>query len=198
MTEINFNEIWQSQETRPTINADAIAAKAKGVKRSVMLKIVLGNALLLATMAFIIWVIVYFEPKMITTKIGALIIVAGLMMQIIASSKLIPLLRKNDAAQNHSDYLQQLLLLKKKQAFLETTVMSLYFILLGIGLGLYMIEYAMLLSVANRWLYCGLTFLWMAFAWFYLRPRTIKKQRQKLDDAIAQLERLEKQLNEKE
>jgi len=198
MTEINFKEIWQSQETKPTINADAIAAKAKGVKRSVMLKIVLGNALLLATMVFIIWVIVYFEPKMITTKIGALTIVAGLVMQIIASSKLIPLLRKNDAAQNHSDYLQQLLLLKKKQAFLETTVMSLYFILLGIGLGLYMIEYAMLLSVANRWLYCGLTFLWMAFAWFYLRPRTIKKQRQKLDDAIAQLERLEKQLNEKE
>lgn len=198
MTEINFNEIWQSQETKPAINADAIAAKAKGVKRSVMLKIVLGNALLLATMAFIIWVIAYFEPKMLTTKIGALIIVAGLMMQIIASSKLIPLLRKNDAAQKHSDYLQQLLLLKKKQAFLETTVMSLYFVLLGVGLGLYMIEYAMLLSVANRWLYCGLTFLWMAFAWFYLRPRTIKKQRQKLDDAVAQLERVEMQLNEKE
>ncbi|HOZ74984.1 MAG TPA: hypothetical protein PLS51_02010 [Flavobacterium sp.] len=198
MTEINFKEIWQSQEAKPIANADEIAAKAKGVKRSAMLKIVLGNLLLLLTMAFIIWVVVYFEPKMISTKIGALVIVAGLMMQIIASSKLIPLLRKNDAAQNHSDYLQQLLLLKKKQAFLETTIMSLYFILLGIGLGLYMVEYALMLSVANRWLYCGLTFLWMAFAWFYLRPRTIKKQRQKLDDAIAQLERLEKQLNEKE
>lgn len=198
MTEINFNEVWQSQETKPSINADAIAAKAKGVKRSAMLKIVLGNILLLVTLVFIIGVIVYFEPKMLTTKIGALIIVSGLMMQIIASSKLIPLLRKNDAGQSHSDYLQQLLLLKKKQAFLETTVMSLYFLLLGLGLGLYMIEYAMRLSVTNRWLYCGLTFLWMAFAWFYLRPRTIKKQRQKLDDAIAQLESLEKQLNEKE
>lgn len=198
MTEINFKEIWQSQEAKPTINADEIATKAKGVKRSAMLKIVLGNALLLATMVFIIWVIVYFEPKMLTTKIGALLIVAGLMMQIIASSKLIPLLRKNDATQSPSDYLQQLLLLKKKQAFLETTVMSLYFLLLGLGLGLYMIEYAMRLSVANRWLYCGLTFLWMAFAWFYLRPRTIKKQRQKLDDTIAQLEGLEKQLNEKD
>lgn len=198
MTEINFKEIWQSQEAKSTINADAIAAKAKGVKRSAMLKIVLGNALLLATMVFIIWVIVYFEPKMLTTKIGVLLIVAGLMMQIIASSKLIPLLRKNDATQSPSDYLQQLLLLKKKQAFLETTVMSLYFLLLGLGLGLYMIEYAMRLSVANRWLYCGLTFLWMAFAWFYLRPRTIKKQRQKLDDTIAQLESLENQLNEKD
>lgn len=198
MTAINFKEIWQSQEAKSTINADAIAAKAKGVKRSAMLKIVLGNALLLATMVFIIWVIVYFEPKMLTTKIGALLIVAGLMMQIIASSRLIPLLRKNDATQSPSDYLPQLLLLKKKQAFLETTVMSLYFLLLGLGLGLYMIEYAMRLSVANRWLYCGLTFLWMAFAWFYLRPRTIKKQRQKLDDTIAQLESLEKQLNEKE
>lgn len=198
MMEINFKELWKGQSAKPAVNAKEIAVKAKNLQRKTMLKIILGNALLLATMVLIIGVVVYYEPKMQTTKIGALLIVVALVMQIIASSKLIPLLNKSNAGQSHSEYLQQLLVLKNKQFFLETTIMSLYFLLLGVGLALYMVEYAMRLSTAAMLIYCGLTALWMGFAWFYLRPRIIRKQRAKLDEVIAQLENLESQLLEKE
>ena len=195
MTEINFKDIWQSQRPEPS-DASAIIAKARQLKRKTILRIVLGNALLLATMVLIIAVVVYYEPQMLTTKIGTLLVVTALVMQIVASSKIIPLLTTSNPGQSNSEYLQQLLLLKKKQFFLETTIMSLYFIFLSIGLGLYMIEYSMKLSTGGIALYYGLTALWIAFAWFYLRPKTIRKQRQKLNDVISQLENVESQFSE--
>jgi hypothetical protein len=196
MKETNFKELWQGQESQPTINAAAIIAKARNLQRKTKLKIILGNLLLLVTMILIIGIVWYYEPQMLTTKIGALLVIIALVMQIIASAKLIPLLEKSNSEQSNSDYLQQLLLFKKKQFFIETTIMSVYFMLLGIGLGLYMIEYAMKLTFVIMILYCGLTALWMAFAWFYLCPRTIRKQRQKLNEVISQLENLENQLRE--
>jgi len=195
MTEINFKEIWQNQRPEPS-DASAIIAKARQLKRKTILRIILGNVLLVATMVLIIAVVLYYEPKMLTTKIGTLLVVIALVMQIIASSKIIPLLAKSNAGQSNSEYLQQLLLLKKKQSFLETTIMSLYFIFLSIGLGLYMIEYAIKLSTGGMALYYGLTALWIAFAWFYLRPKTIRKQRQKLNEVISQLENVENQFSE--
>jgi hypothetical protein len=41
----------------------------------------------------------------------------------------------------------------------------------------------------------AVTLAWIVFNWFYLRPKTIKKQQAKLDDLISKFERINKQLN---
>jgi hypothetical protein len=38
------------------------------------------------------------------------------------------------------------------------------------------------------------TLTWIVFNWFYLRPKTIKKQQVKLDDLISKFEGINKQI----
>jgi hypothetical protein len=40
------------------------------------------------------------------------------------------------------------------------------------------------------------TFAWIAFNWFYLRPKTIKKQQGKLNELINKFEEINNQLKE--
>jgi hypothetical protein len=53
--------------------------------------------------------------------------------------------------------------------------MALYFILLGLGLVLYMFEYVLRMTLLDGLLTYGITGLWIAFNWFYLKPKNNKK-----------------------
>lgn len=196
MTEINLNQLWQSQRNIPEMDASTIVHKAKQLQRKTKIKLMLGNLLLLATMIFIIGIVFYFQPKMMTTKIGSLLVMLSILMQIIASGRMIPLLNKSNTQTNPVDYLNHLLDFKKKQAFLQTTIMTLYFIFLSLGLFLYMIEFTIKGSITFMVAAYGITLLWIAFNWFYIRPKTIRKQRQKLDEVIQNLENITTQFSD--
>ncbi|WP_298225146.1 hypothetical protein [Flavobacterium sp.] len=190
MTEINFNQLWQSHQNIPEIDAATIVLQAQQMQRKTKIKLLLGNLLLFATMIFIIGIVVYFKPEMITTKIGSLLVIIAILMQIIASMRLIPLVNKSNAQTNPEAYLNQLLAFKKKQAFIQSTIMTLYFLFLSVGLALYMIEYTLRGSIFFILATYGTTMIWIAFNWFYIRPRTIRKQEQKLNEAIRNLENI--------
>lgn len=198
MTETNFKALWQKQKTPDQLNSKEIVAIAKKSQKKTRIKLLLGNLLLFVTMLFITGIVLYFKPKMITTKLGTILVIVAIIMQIVASTNLISLIKESDSQTNNAVYLKQLLLIKKKQALLQSKIMALYFILLGLGLLLYMIEYTLRMSVTEAVLTYGITSLWIAINWFYFRPRIIKKQQQKLDDAITALESMNKQFLEEE
>lgn len=198
MTETNFKALWQKQKTPDQLNSKEIVAIAKKSQKKTRIKLLLGNLLLFVTMLFITGIVLYFKPKMITTKLGTILVIVAIIMQIVASTNLISLIKESDSQTNNAVYLKQLLLIKKKQALLQSKIMALYFILLGLGLLLYMIEYTLRMSVTGAVLTYGITSLWIAINWFYFRPRIIKKQQQKLDDTIAALESMNKQFLEEE
>lgn len=195
MNGTNFNEIWQRQKTVVSNPADIIE-KARKVQRSVRRKILFGNITLAFTLVFVILIVGYYKPEMPTTKIGTLLVAIGIVMQIVASGGMFPLVSKAQSTQSGADYLAQMLLVKKKQAFLQTTIMSLYFVFLTLGIFLYLYEYTVRMSAIGMALAYGLTGLWFAFAWFYLRPRAIKKQQAQLNDIIRNLEGISRQLSE--
>ncbi len=95
-----------------------------------------------------------------------------------------------------ADYLQQLLSLKRKQQFLQGIMTNLYFILLSTGLFLYMIEYTMRMKLSMGIVCYAITAGWIAFNWFYIKPKTIRKQREKIDGLINKFTLLTKQLSE--
>lgn len=196
MIETNFKNLWQSQNTNANLNSKDIILKAIQLQKKTRIKTLLTNGLLLVTMLFIIGIVVYFQPKMITTKIGTILVVIALIMQIITSTKLISASDKNNDQNSNAEYLQQLLVFKKKQAFLQSTIMTAYFILLGLGIVLYMIEYTIRMSILGAALAYGITSLWIAVNWFYFRPKIIKKQQQKLNKIIADLEKINDQFLE--
>ena len=59
-----------------------------------------------------------------------------------------------------------------------------------------MYEYASRMEVLGAVLSYSITLAWIAFNWFYIRPKTIKKQESKLDELISKFESINKQLKE--
>ena len=89
-----------------------------------------------------------------------------------------------------------LLQIKQKQERLNTTMTTIYFILLTAGLSLYLIEYAGRGGVVFRITTYGLTLGWMIFNWVYIHPRMIKKQRNGWGAVIKKLEEINAQMGE--
>jgi len=50
------------------------------------------------------------------------------------------------------------------------------------------------MHITGRILTYGITASWIAFNWFYIRPKTIKKRCAKLDALISKIEALNAQL----
>ena len=94
------------------------------------------------------------------------------------------------------DYLNNLLMLKGKETFMQTKVMSLYFILLSSGILLYMYEYTLNSSFTFRLIAYSVLFLWIALNWFVLRPVMIRKNRRRMDCLIRQIEKIKSQVDE--
>jgi uncharacterized membrane protein YciS (DUF1049 family) len=57
-----------------------------------------------------------------------------------------------------------------------------------------MYEYASRMTFLNLCLAYGITLSWIAFNWFYLRPRKIKKQQSKINSLIEKFEEINHQL----
>ena len=194
---INFNELWAKQKTGEP-NKEDLLSKINKFKKSNLKSLILTNLLLIITSLFIIFIWVYYQPQMITTKIGILLTILAMVIFVIAYNQSFALFRKITTTQSNSEYMKNLIAIKAKQQFMQTTMLNLYFVLLSTGIGLYMYEYTQLMTVFWGIFAYGITSIWILFNWFYLRPKQIKKQQSKLDEIIGKFKMLNEQLNEKE
>jgi membrane protein YdbS with pleckstrin-like domain len=191
---INLNALWAKQICIEP-NQEDLLVQVKKIKQSNLRKLVIANCLLLSTAIFIILVWIYFQPQFITTKVGIVLIILAMAIYLVAYNKSFLLFNKNLDSDNNRDYINDLLAIKAKQAFMHTTMLNLYFILLSLGIGLYMYEYTSRMKPIWGLVTYGITFLWILFNWFYLRPKQINKQRAKLDTIISKFEMVNNQLN---
>ncbi|MNR40078.1 hypothetical protein D3C85_1583390 [compost metagenome] len=56
-----------------------------------------------------------------------------------------------------------------------------------------MYEYASRMTVFYALITYGVTLLWIGFNWFYLRPKQIKKQQEKINQLIGKFEEVDAQ-----
>ncbi|MDR3679260.1 MAG: hypothetical protein P4L41_04780 [Flavipsychrobacter sp.] len=194
-SDIDLKALWQQQPDMPAPDTKELFAKAAKLKMKTRNKIIITNILLAATCAFIVFIGEAYHPKMITTKLGILLMVIAMIMYLIVYNRLLPLLLKNNSETSISQYLQQFIRIKQKQEFLQKTILSIYFVLLSVGLFLYFIEVAGPMGTIGKAMVYGITALWILFNWFYIRPRTIKKQQAALDAMIDRLQSMNDQLN---
>lgn len=191
---INLNELWQRQTANqlPTID---LLKKVNKYKTSNYIKIVLTTLTISLTSFFICWIWIDYDPQLFTTKLGIVLIILSMAIYGYSLNQLFPLLKKMDNTNSNAEHLEILLSLKKKQQFLQTTMLNLYFIMLSLGVGLYMIEPTSHMTIFWAIFAYGITALWVLFSWFYLRPRQIKKQQSKLNNIISKFENIQTQLN---
>ena len=193
-TNIDFKNLWKQQAVSPP-NLEELLSKLKHFKKISMRKLILTNVLLIATSALIIMFWYYFQPEFISTKIGIVLNILAMMIFLLVSNKLAVFYKTIDGTQSNSEYVQKLISIKTKQHFLQTKVLSLYFIVLGSGLCLYMYEYTCSMTLFWGIFTYVLLLAWIGFTWFYLRPKEIKKEQAKVNSLIAKFEAVNKQLN---
>lgn len=192
---IDFKDLWKKQ-TVSQPNIDDLLARLKQFKKAGLRTLWFTNILLFATCAFIVFIWYYYQPEFISTKIGIVLTILAMVIYLGFYNRLGSTFKNIDTTQTNQGYLQKLIEIKRKQQFMQSTMLSLYFVLLGIGIGLYMYEYVVRMTILWAVFTYGLTLLWMGFNWFYIRPKQIKKQQSKINELIAKFEDVNNQLTD--
>jgi hypothetical protein len=194
---IDFKDLWKQQVVSPP-NIEDLFSKLKHFKRVSLRKLILTNVLLIATSVFILFIWYKYQPEFISTKIGIILMILAMGTYLFVYNRLAGFYKTIDGALSNSEYLQKLISIKAKQHFLQSTMLSLYFIMLGLGICLYMYEYASRMILFWGIFSYVLTLGWIGFTWFYLRPKQIKKEENRVNTLIAKFEAVNKQLNANE
>ena len=190
---IDFKDLWKKQ-TVSQPNIEDLMARLKQFKKASLRSLLKTNILLFATSAFILFVWYYYQPQFISTKIGIVLAIVAMVMYVSVYNGLLNIYKDIDATQTNQEYLQKLILIKRKQQFMQSTILSWYFVLLLTGICLYMYEYAIRMTVFYALVTYGVTLLWIGLNWFYIRPKQIKKQQEKINELIAKFEDVNEQL----
>ncbi|SHH76578.1 hypothetical protein SAMN05421866_3703 [Chryseobacterium oranimense] len=194
-TDIDFKNLWK-QQTAEKPSIEELLGKLKSFKKENIRKLVATNILLIITCIFIGLIWYYYQPQMLTTKIGIVVVIVAMVIFLTAYNQLFMNFYRLDNNLTNNEYLQSLYLLKNRQKFMQTTMLNLYFILLFIGIYLYMYEYTSRMKLIYAITTYVVTFVWIAINWFYLRPKTIKKQQAKINGLIDKFEEINNQLKD--
>ncbi len=190
--DLNLKKLWQQPSPiQPTLAT--FLSRARQFKRQQTTQLVTSSILLLATAIFIPWLTWFYHPQFWTTRIGAICIVLAIAIFITAQSKLLPLLLQDNNHFDNKTYLIWLQKIAHQKNRLQHQVISWYFVLLSIGIALYLYEYTSKMPPVWAWISYGLTTLWITFNWWYLRPRIIQKQQMALQILQTQLQTLQTQ-----
>ncbi|QSB27724.1 hypothetical protein [Flavobacterium sp. CLA17] len=190
---IDFKDLWKKQITGQP-NIEDLLERVKQFKKASLQSLWKANILFTATTAFMIFVWYYYQPQFMSTKIGIILVILAMAIYMGLYNRLLNTYKNSDATQANHEYLQELIFIRKKQQFMQSTVLSWYFILLMVGICLYMYEYASRMTVFYALITYGVTLLWIGFSWFYLRPKQIQKQRKKVNSLIEKFEEVNGQL----
>lgn len=193
-TDKDFKELWNKQPV-PAMDRSEVLKKTDHYKRAELKKKTVLNILLLLIVLFIFIIGFCCNSLVVTTKAGIILSVLPILMAVFFNSKMIPLYKVCDESQSNLDYLNNLLLIKKREKTMQTRVMGFYFILLSIGIGLYMYEFTFMKSVTWGTIAYVIWVLWVALNWFIFRPKVIKKNNLRITILIQQLEKLQSQIN---
>lgn len=186
---IDIKDLWNKQ-TVPVVNQFDVIKKIKNFRRKRIRKTIILNTIMLLTIFLVVFIWIYFNPQFISTKIGIILTLLPITIVILFNVKVVSLYKRLDESLSNFDYLNNLLAIKSKEDFMQTKIMYLYFILLSSGISLYMFEYTLYRSLVFGIIAYLALFLWIGVNWFFLRPRIIKKNKQKIDYLLEQIHQI--------
>ena len=193
----DFNDIkniWQKRDVSVPAFEDMIK-KIKKNRRSIILKNIFGSLSLVLVLAVVLAVSFGFDFEYLTTRVGIILMVLAILGALIMNTQLLKIiLSRIDDSSDSSSYLKELIRYHDTQRIIQTKGITIYFLVLTTGLLLYLFEFFMQDKMSGLMGY-ALTIGWLAFVWFYLRPKTIKKQEEKIRQLIKQTEIISNQLH---
>ncbi len=190
---INFKAYWNEQKIENS-EAKQVIKKAGEFKRKTRNKLIASNIILLSTCLFIGFIWFHYQPEFLSTKLGIILCIMAMLSYLAVQNTMAPLVSNKGVELDAKTQLTQLISLREKQRFQHTTLLNIYFILLSLGLSLYMHEYTSRMSLQWAIISYSIVLFWIALNAFYFRPKAIVKQQRRLNKLIAQLKNVNKQL----
>ena len=196
----NFDDIqklWQQHTASPHREAADLVRLVKQKRRREGIGMLCGTLALTVTFFGIGFVGVYYPFAYLSTYAGIVLVLLSIVAATVMNSRMLSLLYqgtiKEDA--DNATMLARMHRYQQRQRFFQTRFISAYFITLTIGLALYMFE-----ITHRNLLFMGIAYTftlgWIAFAWWYIRPRTIRKQTERIQAIIDHLKNLQRELTE--
>jgi len=193
-TNYNFQDIWNNKKTEVP-NVQEIKSKAEKYRKKQIINDIRLIACLSLTFIFITGIWIFLDVQLFSTRFGIMLILLSLAIYVYLFWQKMNILRQINPSTNNQDYLKAVKLLEKKQLFMQNRGLGLYFLLLSVGFAFYFYEFALRMSLLGGILTYGLTFVWFLINWFFIRPRQIRKQKEKISVVIDSLETIEKGFN---
>ncbi|CAN5329850.1 hypothetical protein BH10BAC4_BH10BAC4_12870 [soil metagenome] len=185
---------WKELRAKPSTTPIEVAVKANGYRKKQIISAVSLISTLAVTFVIIVLVIVNYDAKYSSTYWGIGLTLLAIALAIISQSHALTFLTKSvDLLSDNKTYLTLLQKQQRYQIFIHSKGISIYFILLSTGIGLYMAEFAMRSLIVGVVAY-SVVGAWLGLNWFYFRPRIIKKQTDKLNALLKEVERVSSQM----
>jgi Ca2+/Na+ antiporter len=187
--------VWQAQPKKEHLSVDEVLKQVKSGVRGFTTRIYWAIVAMIATItgAFIIMFFMAFKSP--ATTIGILIIVLTMVMYLVMILRHYHILKKHDLTQNPIDYLDSLKEYQRNRSKVVGWFYYIYILLLSAGLGLYFVEVLEHAPLYFKLITYGSTFIWFLFTTFYIKPRMVKNEEEKLNLMIERLERLQGQFD---
>jgi len=193
--EFDFKDLWAKQPVNP-LDIESLLLKIKNFKSRSLRRLLILNILLIATSAFLLFFWHSYQPQFIATKIGISLTILAMAIYALTYNKLFSSYQAIDNTQNNSQYLQNLISIRARQQFMQKTMLSFYFVMLSVGVCLGQYEYISRMTILREIFAWTITLVWFGFVWFYLRPRQIKKETEKVNEIITKFKTINSQLTD--
>lgn len=189
----DFKAIWKAQKVA-TPDTTQLFKRANKLKKKGRFTLLFVSATLLLTIIYVSFIWYYYQPEFMTTKIGIVLAIIAMLVFLVPFKKQFSILDDLETTASCKEYLQQLIALQKAQTYQQTKILSSYFVMLSSGISLYLIEFVTQMTFLWGTITYGLTFLWFAFVWWYLRPRIILEQNKKLNNLVGDFKKVAQQM----
>lgn len=194
--EIDFKTLWSHQQQVTPPGMDELLHNIKMYRRKEWRRLTITNLLFAATSAFIVWIWIYYNPGFYTTRLGIVLVILSMAIYGLAYNRLKPQLKSIYSASSNHEYLQSMLAFNNRKLSLQTIMLNIYFVMLTLGMLLYMIEPAMNMTLVWAVGVYAAMLGWVAFNWFFVRVKRIKKQEEEAGLIIEKLKRVIDQTGE--
>lgn len=193
-----LKSIWLNQAALPKVSHEDVLKKVRKTRKGLARRLLFEIIAMAIASAILIYVWINSPFKMWTTHLAMIIFLMCCTYYIIALISNYRRIGYDNLLDKPGDYILQLKKYKHDRYIFNTRKYLIYSIFFTAGFILYFIEIAFLASLWVTITGIVFTFLWIALCYFVLMRIYIRKEENKLEDMIENLERLQKQFEDTE
>ena len=192
-----LRSIWHDQVALPKVSHEDVLKKVSKTKKGLVSRLLIEMSGMALATFMLIYVWIESPFKMWTTHFAMVIFVLCCLYYIVVLIGNYRKIAYNNLLDKPEEYIIHLKKYKHDRFIFNTRKYTIYTIFFTAGFILYFVEIAFLASLWVTIAGVVFTFLWIALCYFVLMRIYIRKEESNLEEMIHNLERLEKQFEDK-